>query len=107
MDLISAKQVVCIAPGSSDKLVLMNHNPKVVQAVQSAIASTWHRGIQDFQEGMHDNHTFHEFKLKGNPWWSATDETVEARKLLLEIIVQMAIIGFKYHATINIKVSAK
>ena len=85
----------------------MNHNPKVVQSVQSAISSTWHRGVQDFNEGMHDNHTFQEFKLNGNPWLSTSEETVEARKLLLEIIAQMALIGFKFHAAINIKVLVK
>jgi hypothetical protein len=53
-----------------------------------------------------DLKAFYEFKLKGTPWFSASDSTIEARKLLLQIIVQMAFWGYKYHAAINIKVRA-
>jgi hypothetical protein len=98
------KRVICVAPGSSDRLILMNHDKKIIDAVQAAITYSWQQGLQDFNAGMHENLTFHEFKLFGNPWFSELDESVEARKLLLEIIERMAAIGYKFHANVNIKV---
>ena len=99
------KRIVCVAPGNSDRLILMNHDQQVIDAVQSAITNTWQPGVQDFNEGMHENITFHEFKLHGNPWFSEQDESVEARKLLLDIIKRMAVIGYRFHANVNIKVN--
>merc|ERR1711974_368643 len=38
-------KVVCVAPGRTDTIVLMNHNEKVKNAVENAIKDAWPSGI--------------------------------------------------------------
>jgi hypothetical protein len=101
----AVKRVVCIAPGSTDKLILMNHSQQITDTVRESIKSAWTRGIQTEGQEVHGKFALHEFKLNGTPWLSEQDQSVGCRKLLLEIITRMASIGFRLHANVNIKVT--
>ena len=94
----SAKRVVGIALGGIDKLILMNQSQQITYTVRQSIRSAWPYGIQ--KDEAHGS--FHKFKLNGTPWYSEQGQSVGCRKLLLEIITQMAGIGFKLHANVNL-----
>ena len=101
----AAKRVICIAPGGTDRLIVMNHSQQITDTVRESIKAVWQLGIQMDEQQVHGRFTLHEFKLNGNPWYSQQDQSVGCRKLLLEIITRMAVIGFKLHANVNIKVN--
>ena len=78
-------------------------NPTIINAVAQAIAQSWPGGTQNTQRKNVLNQQLYEIKLRGNPWFSAGDESVAARQLLATIIQNLSKIGWKFHAGVNIK----
>ena len=97
-------KILCVAPGGYDKIVIMNWiDLNIINAVAQAIAQSWPGGTQNTQTKNVLNQQLYEIKLKGNPWFSAGDESVAARQLLATIIQNLSKIGWKFHAGVNIK----
>ena len=94
------RKIACIAPGSSNRLILLNHDVRIQDCLTKTILSTWSQGI----ESSEDKQTFHEIRFKGNPWLSDIDigESNEARLLLGNIITGMSRIGWRFHGNVNI-----
>ena len=100
-----AMELVSIAPEGTDTIVLMNHNDLVKSTVRNAISTSWHWGILVETELSGDgSEVMHKFQVNGNPWSSKDEELLKAKKMVLEIIVQMAEIGYRLQATVNIEV---
>jgi hypothetical protein len=60
--------VMCLAPGSTDKIVVARGCDYVIQAVRNVINQTWTPGIQNERVEEIGIERLHEFKLRGNPW---------------------------------------
>ena len=88
------------------QIILMHHTEQVTDTIRGAISSAWHWGIKHDVAEIHGELIVHEFQLNGNPWFAVTDESVEARRLVLEIMTRMANIGYQLHANVNIKVKS-
>lgn len=67
--------VCCIYPHYVDKLRLINFPPNLLPAFRIAIQTSWNKGIQS--EGINDQKTCYEVKLRGYPW-SVTKNSVVA-----------------------------
>ena len=98
-------EIVSIAPEATDTIVLMNHNDLIKATLRNAISTAWHWGILvEAELGGDTGEVVHKFQVNGNPWSSKDEELLKAKKLLLEIIVQMDQIGYRLLATVNIEV---
>lgn len=99
-----ACHVLCIAPGSYDKLIIVNHQGSDIDnAIDKAIESSWSSGKQDTKTHCIFQEELTEIKLSGNPWMSVGDETTESRQLLAQVIHNLSAIHWKLSAAINIK----
>ena len=95
------KTVIAVAPYSTDKLHMVNCTDGVVQTVKEAVLAAWKPGIQS--EGEQESKYF-EIKMKGNPWSSeSSDESLMARRLIIEIIGRLAFLNWKFHGTVNVR----
>ena len=95
------KTIIGVAPYGTDKLHLINCSDGVVQTVLDAIGASWHPGIQSQSE---NDNSLCEVKMKGNPWSSeSSDESLMARRMLIEIVGGLSTLNWKFHAAINIR----
>lgn len=96
----SRRAVLAIAPSSTDKLQLINCPEPIIQSVKDAIGAIWKPGIKS---DSNDDHIY-EIKMRGNPWGSeSSDESIMARRLLIEIIGKLSILNWKFHAGVNLR----
>ncbi len=65
-----------------DRIRLVSFPRTIVDTVQETIQSTWQRGIQNVRE----YNGSHEFKLRGWPWSTNTDESLLATRLIRRIL---------------------
>ena len=72
-----------VTPSSTDKLRFINFPTRIMEPLQSLIASIW--TIQKYTPNK-DLENCHQFKLKGNPWWSSGIEAVQSRMLVMKCI---------------------
>ena len=61
--------VLCIAPGSTDKIVIVRGCEYVIDAVRDVINEVWSPGMQNEKSEEVGNERLYEFKLRGNPWY--------------------------------------
>ncbi len=95
--------MTCVAPGGWDKLILLHHDNAIQDCITKCIQSYWSAGIQNEEDLQSMGQRLHEFKLRGQPWFSTDRQSTEARNLLHMIIANMSAIGWKFHACVNIK----
>ncbi len=96
--------VLCIAPGGTDKIILVNYQGTSVEStLHDTINQFWISGIQNVSRDTVCGCTLTEFKLGGTPWYSRARESVASRALLAKIIQKMSGIGWKFHCAVNIK----
>jgi len=100
----SHREVVCIAPGEMDTLVLLEASTKIEEVVKNAIKDAWPYGIQDEKKVDSCGKTLTEIKLNGNPWMDDDGpQNVRTRELVMSIISAMGSINYRLHAGTNIK----
>ena len=94
----SSQKLMMISLNGTDKMRLISAPAEVISVIEGVITDCWHRGLQDtkVKEGCH------QFKLKGNPWWTHGEETVESRFLIANLIVKMKSIGWEVHGTLDV-----
>lgn len=66
----------------TDRIRLFRFPEHITQVIQQAIITSWPQGIQDTREYCGS----YEFKLKGNPWRSVSDEATHSRRLMNSIL---------------------
>ena len=97
------KTIIAVAPFSTDKIHMVNCTDGVVHTIKEAVITAWKPGIKSEGEVSADWHV-HEIKMKGNPWSSeSSDESLMARRLIIEIIGSLALLNWKFHASVNIR----
>ncbi len=96
-------RITCVAPGAWDKLILLYYDNDIRNTITACIERYWSNGIQDESDVESLGQRLHKYKLFGNPWFASDKESTEARNLLHKIINKMSMIGWKFHATVNIK----
>ena len=95
--------VMCVAPGGTDKLVLMRASDEVVRCVKQVINDTWTLGLQSEKREDVGKERLNEFKLRGNPWYGEGEESTMCRKLLLNLISALAAIKWRLLFATNLK----
>merc|ERR1711936_22926 len=91
-------KVVCVAPGRTDIIVLMNHNEKVKNAVENAIKDAWPSGILSqgdskvfFGKCILDvdredlTYHVHDIQINGSPWF-VSEENVDNNRIINMIV---------------------
>lgn len=94
----SSQKLMMISLNGTDKMRLISAPTEVISTIEGVINDFWHRGLQDskVKEGCH------QFKLKGNPWWTHGEETVESRFLIGNLIAKMKSIGWEVLGTLDV-----
>ncbi len=83
---------------------MINCPDVVVQSIKNAVVAVWKPGIKAEYSGTGDMDDLYEFKMRGNPWSSeSSDETIMARKLIIEIMGQLATLNWKFLVGVNIR----
>lgn len=97
------KSFIAISPHGFDRIHLVKCTDAVIQTVREAVVSAWKPGIQT--EGVSPaDKMLYEIKVRGNPWSSdSPDEALASRKLLLSLLGQLALSGWKLHAAVNVR----
>merc|ERR1712165_376631 len=108
-------KVVCVAPGRTDTIVLMNHNEKVKNAVENAIKDAWPSGILSqgdskifFGKCILDvdredlTYHVHDIQINGSPWF-VSEENVDNNRIINMIVRNLSKINLKLIGGINIK----
>jgi len=96
-------RVLCVAPGSTDKIVVVRGDPGAVATIKYAIENHWPRGIQKEKVFENMGETLTEFKLHGNPWFSSGQDAADCRRLLLGLIGKLAQHRWRLMAGTSIK----
>jgi hypothetical protein len=99
----SPLQVLCMAPGGWDKLILLHHTPDVYKCVLDTVNTIWSDGISKEKTVESQGETLQEIKMNGCPWNASGDESTASRILLMTLIANLSKIGWKFHAAVNIK----
>jgi hypothetical protein len=95
--------VICVAPSSTDKIIVVRGVDYVNAAIQTAIVEAWPPGIQRELSSFCDGEKLYEFKLQGKPWYSVGKESVLCRRLLMHIIGKMAAVNWRLLSGTNLK----
>jgi len=108
-------KVVCVAPGRTDTIVLMNHSEKVKNAVENAIKDAWPSGILSqgdskifFGKCILDvdredlTYHVHDIQINGSPWF-VSEENVDNNRIINMIVRNLSKINLKLIGGINIK----
>merc|ERR1711953_1229444 len=108
-------KVVCVAPGRTDAIVLMNHSEKVKNAVENAIKDAWPSGILSqgdskifFGKSILDvnredlTYHVHDIQINGSPWF-ASEDNVDNNRIINMIVRNLSKINLKLIGGINIK----
>ena len=72
-----------MTPSSTDKLRFVNFPTRIMEPLQNLISSFW--TIEKYTPNK-DLENCHQFKLKGNPWWSSGIEAVQSGMLVMKCI---------------------
>ena len=97
--------VLCVAPSSTDKLVLLRACDYVVSATRDCLSEVWTPGIQAerAEEAAGGTETLREFKLRGHPWHGEGEESTLCRRLLLELVGRLGGLRWRLMAATNLK----
>ena len=95
--------VLCVAPGSTDKVVLVRADDAMATSLRAALEAGWQAGIQRFEEIHTAYGKIYEFKLHGSPWTATGAESAMCRRTLLAIITQLGNMHWKFLAGVNLK----
>ncbi|KAG0055374.1 hypothetical protein BGZ83_008766 [Gryganskiella cystojenkinii] len=79
-------QICCISLNSTDKIRLINVPFDLTDLIRATILSSWGNPVQKEDRIA----SAHEFKLKGNPWIGAGEESVRSRRLVCQVMKGMA-----------------
>lgn len=99
----SRQPVLCVAPGGTDKLVVVRGCDYVIAAIKKAIDKTWPPGIQSEKVEECCGEKYYEFKLRGNPWYGQGDESTACRQLLLTIVGSLGQVKWRMLGATNLK----
>ncbi len=97
------KKFLCVAPGSFDKLVVVQGAEHLISALRDSISQSWRYGIQKEEPKRTSYGPIYEFKLNGNPWVQTGEEAAMCRRMLLTIIGRMGQLHWKLVASTNLK----
>ena len=95
--------MIAVAPYSNDKIHLLNCPEGAIFIVKDAVAAVWKPGIKSDQRSATEENLY-EIKLRGTPWnGDSSDESIMARKLLIEIVGRLSLMNWKFHCAVNIR----
>ena len=83
---------------STDCLRVLNLGTEEMGIIRSTIRSYWPRGVQ--AESAKPG--YHEFKLKGTPWWADGTDAVASRLLMSHLFEAMKAVGWEVHASVDV-----
>ncbi|KAJ3046774.1 hypothetical protein HK097_000526 [Rhizophlyctis rosea] len=90
--------ICSISFNRTDRIRLIGAPPHLQSAVHDTIVRCWSKGLQD--QKVYEGHP--EWKLKGNPWWADSNETVQVRMFLARLIEAVERVGFVVYASVDI-----
>ncbi len=79
----------------TDRLRLINASPDLIANLKSSMLQLWPSGIQKEKS----ENCGYEFKLKGNPWFPHSEETVTGRALMSNLISFLSQYNWNLYAT--------
>lgn len=83
--------------------MLVNYSSSAIEdSVVKSVRNSWPGGISKIKVKTAFNCEVTELKLNGYPWHSTSDESVNSRKLLGQIIQNLSQIRWKFMAAVNI-----
>ncbi|CAB4057449.1 unnamed protein product [Lepeophtheirus salmonis] len=99
---------ICIAPHSTESIILINIPKVSVEEILKIIHLTWSPGIKSKQTLADDERSVTvviALKLCGNPWtqayYNSGKNTIQARSVILEIVRSLSIHKWRFAANIN------
>ena len=95
-------RVVCVAPGKSDTLTLLNHDNLVKNKVIEAIRETWPQGIQEAGDSEMFGIRLHDIQMNGTPWFTS-DANVDNNRIICRVVSKLSELNLRLVAGINIK----
>ncbi len=95
--------VMCVAPGSSDKLHMVRGCDYLLATLKQSVQSTWEPGIQSERTEENCGEKVHDIKLRGTPWQSEGEESTMCRKLLLDIVSRLGAQHWRLLAATNLR----
>ena len=97
--------VMCVAPGKTDRITLLNHDVKIKNAVEEAIKDTWPEGIDRQKDINVLGQNINEIKMNGLPWSSASasETNIENNRIINKIVENLSKLNLQLLAGINIK----
>ncbi len=99
----SRLRVVCVAPGSTDKIILVKGDEVIKGIVREAIEESWTKGIQSQSDLDNKHGLIHEFKMRGRPFFQTGEQSAMCRRMLLTIIGQMGARRWRLLAATSLK----
>ena len=96
--------IMCLSFNDVDKIRLINAPQEFIGVCREILKAKWYKGIA-VEEQMKTSCTAHEFKLHGNPWHGAGNQSQHIRSLLCYIIQAFKASGWRY--LMSADVSAK
>ncbi len=102
-ELPARAPVLCVAPGSYDKVVVVKGDESAVASVRAALEESWPLGIQNFREPTTAYGRIHEFKLCGKPWMATGGQSAACRRTLLAIIANLGRLRWRLLVSTNLK----
>ena len=91
-----------MAPGKMDRITLLNHDERSMNAVKEAIKDTWPQGICHMASRGASGQTVNEIKMNGRPWHTS-DANIDNNRIVNKIVGNLGQLNFRLVAGINIK----
>eukprot|EP01061_Rhynchopus_euleeides_P028150 TRINITY_DN457_c0_g3_i1.p1 TRINITY_DN457_c0_g3~~TRINITY_DN457_c0_g3_i1.p1 ORF type:complete len:504 (+),score=123.62 TRINITY_DN457_c0_g3_i1:60-1514(+) len=82
---------------STDKLRLLGLDVEEIGIVRSTVKSYWVAIQQENSTAL-----YHEFKLKGTPWWSNGTDAVASRGLVMHLLQALRAVGWEAHCALDV-----
>ena len=93
---------MCVAPGKMDRITLLNHDERSMNAVKEAIKDTWPQGIRHMASRGAAGQTVFEINMYGRPWHTS-DANIDNNRIVNKIVGNLSQLNFRLVAGINIK----
>ncbi|BEI81232.1 hypothetical protein CcaverHIS002_0203920 [Cutaneotrichosporon cavernicola] len=88
----------CLHLSREDRIRLLGFPPHMVEVMRNTLTIAWPVGLQNSEGGP----GWHEFKLRGNPWFGQGREAVPAKRLMIHILHAMANAGWHLAASTDL-----
>ena len=95
-------RVMCVAPGKIDRITLLNHDERSMNAVKEAIKDTWPKGIRHMASTSVVGQTIYEINMNGSPWLTS-DANIDNNRIINRIVGNLSQLNIRLVAGINIK----